>query len=109
MYRCPSKVRVPLSEDEFRRPGDLDFSSLWALKYPGFDAFEGFGYVLHSGFTWILPRFCEFSPYFLRDETAVGRGVHRFWGVPIQKSRSLFGPFSHFSPNFGIFGVGVIY
>ena len=80
MYRCPSKVRVPLSEDEFRRPGDLDFSSLWALKYPGFDAFEGFGYVLHSGFTWILPRFCEFSPYFLRDETAVGRGVHRFWG-----------------------------
>ena len=23
---CPSKVRVPLSKDEFRRPGDLDFS-----------------------------------------------------------------------------------
>ena len=45
---------------------------------------------------------------FLRDGIASGRGVHRFWGVPIQKSRSLFGPFSHFFPNFGISGVGVV-
>ena len=39
----------------------------------------------------------------------MGRGVHRFWGSSIQKSRSNFTPFSHFSRNSGIFGVGVVY
>ena len=52
--------------------------------------------------------FSSFSPWILRDETDLGRGVHRFWGVWIQKSRSLFGPFFHFCPNFGISGVGVV-
>jgi len=39
-------------------------------------------------------NFDHFYAHFLRDETGSGRGVHRFWGVPIQKSRSLFGHFS---------------
>ena len=56
-----------------------------------------------------LRIFPDFTPHFLRDETDSGRGVHRFWGVLIQKSRSLFGHFFGFYPNFGVFGVGVLY
>ena len=56
-----------------------------------------------------LGDFPSILAQFLRDETGVGRGVHRFWGVPIQKSRSLFGHFSRFFPIFWIFGVGVVY
>ena len=53
--------------------------------------------------------FGHFFPQFLRDETGSGRGVHRFWGSPIQKSRSNFSLFSDFSLISGIFGVGVVY
>ena len=56
----------------------------------------------------VVGDFGEFLGHFLRDGIASGRGVHRFWGSPIQKSRSLFGPFSHFFPDFRIFGVGVV-
>ena len=56
-----------------------------------------------------LGDFPSILAQFLRDETGVGRGVHRFWGVPIQKSRSLFGLFFGFYPNFRISGVGVVY
>ena len=44
----------------------------------------------------------------LRDEIAVGRGVHRFWGVLIQKSRSNFRGKMGKSRNSGISGVGVV-
>ena len=44
----------------------------------------------------------------LRDGMAVGRGVHRKMGVPIQKSRSNFRGKSGKSRNFRIFGVGVV-
>ena len=37
-----------------------------------------------------LARKWQKSGHFLRDEIAVGRGVHRKMGVPIQKSRSNF-------------------
>ena len=45
---------------------------------------------------------------FLRDGIALGRGVHRFWGVPIQKSRSNFGLKLEKSRKIGILGVGVV-
>ena len=65
--------------------------------------------VIYGSVTRVFCDFPRFCPHFLRDETGVGRGVHRFWGVPIQKSRSNFSPFSHFSPDSGISGVGVVY
>ena len=65
--------------------------------------------VIYGSVAWVFCDFPRFFPHFLRDETGSGRGVHRFWGVPIQKSRSNFTPFSHFSPNFRFFGVGVVY
>ena len=52
-------------------------------------------------FEWILRGF-------LRDETGLGRGVHRFWHFLIQKPRSNFSPFSNFTRFSGIFGVGVV-
>ena len=45
---------------------------------------------------------------FLRDGIAVGRGVHRFWGVPIQKSRSKFRGEVGKSRKIGVLGVGVV-
>ena len=44
----------------------------------------------------------------LRDGIASGRGVHRFWGSPIQKSRSNFRGSSQKSRNSRILGVGVV-
>ena len=44
----------------------------------------------------------------LRDGIASGRGVHRFWGVLIQKSRSKFGAKMGKSPKIGKLGVGVV-
>ena len=44
----------------------------------------------------------------LRDGIASGRGVHRFWGVLIQKSRSKFGAKVGKSPKIGKLGVGVV-
>ena len=44
----------------------------------------------------------------LRDGIASGRGVHRFWGCPIQKSRSNFRGKMEKSRNSGISGVGVV-
>ena len=44
----------------------------------------------------------------LRDGIASGRGVHRFWGSPIQKSRSKLGVKSQKSRKFGTLGVGVV-
>ena len=55
-----------------------------------------------------LARKWQKSGHFLRDEIAVGRGVHRKMGVPIQKSRSNFRGKSGKSRNFRIFGVGVV-
>ena len=46
---------------------------------------------------------------FLRDGIALGRGVHRFWGCLIQKSRSKIRGSSQKSRIFWILGVGVIY
>ena len=70
-------------------------------------------FALPGGNLWLVwawgDEFPLILPHFLRDGIASGRGVHRFWGVPIQKSRSLFGHFSRFSPIFWIFGVGVLY
>ena len=57
--------------------------------------------ALRAEFPLILGRF-------LRDGIASGRGVHRFWGVLIQKSRSLLGLKTRFLRNFGICGVGVL-
>ena len=51
---------------------------------------------------------CRKSGSFLRDGIASGRGVHRFWGCPIQKSRSNFGVKSGKSRIFGFLGVGVV-
>ena len=48
------------------------------------------------------------SGSFLRDGIASGRGVHRFWGVLIQKSRSNFGVKSGKSRIFEFLGVGVV-
>ena len=45
---------------------------------------------------------------FLRDETGLGRGVHRFWHFLIQKPRSNFSSFYGFTRISGIFGVGVV-
>ena len=44
----------------------------------------------------------------LRDGIGSGRGVHRFWGVLIQKSRSKFGAKVGKSPKIGKLGVGVV-
>ena len=44
----------------------------------------------------------------LRDGIASGRGVHRKWGYPIQKSRSKFEGFGQKSRNSRILGVGVV-
>ena len=44
----------------------------------------------------------------LRDGIASGRGVHRKWGYPIQKSRSKFGGSSQKSGKIRILGVGVV-
>ena len=44
----------------------------------------------------------------LRDGIALGRGVHRKWGYPIQKSRSKFGGFGQKLRNSRILGVGVV-
>ena len=44
----------------------------------------------------------------LRDGIASGRGVHRFWGVLIQKSRSLLGLKSLKLRKIGKSGVGVV-
>ena len=55
-----------------------------------------------------LARKWQKSGHFLRDEIAVGRGVHRKMGVPIQKSRSNFRGKSGKSRNFRFFGVGVV-
>ena len=44
----------------------------------------------------------------LRDGIASGRGVHRFLGVLIQKSRSLLGLKTRILRIFGICGVGVV-
>ena len=44
----------------------------------------------------------------LRDGIASGRGVHRFWGVLIQKSRSNFKGKPGKSRNFRFLGVGVV-
>ena len=44
----------------------------------------------------------------LRDGVASGRGVHRFWGVLIQKSRSNFRGKTGKSRIFEILGVGVV-
>ena len=44
----------------------------------------------------------------LRDGMAVGRGVHRKMGVPIQKSRSLFGGSGLKLRKIRISGVGVV-
>ena len=62
----------------------------------------GFPTLSFANFPWFLG-------VILRDGTGSGRGVHRFWGSPIQKSRSNFSPFFHFSHFSGIFGVGVVY
>ena len=45
---------------------------------------------------------------FLRDEIALGRGVHRKMGVRIQKSRSKFGLKVGKSREIGKLGVGVV-
>ena len=64
---------------------------------------------IFGGFWPTFTGFSRILGEFLRDEITLGRGVHRFWGVPIQKSRSLFGLFFEFYPNFRVFGVGVLY
>ena len=95
---------VPLSKDYFRTWWTVFFCVLglwmgiWHTKF-------GLKLICAPDFA----NFGHFSPWFLRDGIASGRGVHRFWGVPIQKSRSLFGHFSRFFPIFWIFGVGVVY
>ena len=58
--------------------------------------------VGRSGQKWAKMR------RFLRDGIASGRGVHRFWGVLIQKSRSNFGVKLENSPKIGFLGVGVV-
>ena len=55
-----------------------------------------------------LARKWQKSGHFLRDEIAVGRGVHRKMGVPIQKSRSLFGGSGLKLRKIRISGVGVV-
>ena len=97
-------VSVPLSEDSIRTWG-FGFLVNNALSMGGCIYFDVVWHSRHE----FSSDFWRFWGIILRDEMAVGRGVHRFWGSPIQKSRSLFGPFSHFSRNFGNFGVGVIY
>ena len=86
----------PLSEDFIALVGV--WSRVWSR----------FGCVTMA-FPCDFVNFTRFWPWFLRDGIASGRGVHRFWGVRIQKSRSLFGPFPRFLRNFGICGVGVLY
>ena len=44
----------------------------------------------------------------LRDGIALGRGVHRFWGCLIQKSRSNSGGSGLKSRKIRISGVGVV-
>ena len=68
----------------------MDFSEFWVH----FEAFSALFGVKIEGF--------------LRDETGLGRGVHRFWHFSIQKPRSNFSPFCDFTRISGIFGVGVV-
>ena len=57
---------------------------------------------------WKIVCFGQKSGSFLRDGIASGRGVHRKWGYPIQKSRSNFRGSGQKSRKIGILGVGVI-
>ena len=84
------------------------FLHFWGL-FGGLDVMRLGLYTYMQWFPVDFHKFGQFWGWFLRDETGLGRGVHRFWGCLIQKSRSLFGHFSRFFPIFWIFGVGVVY
>ena len=58
--------------------------------------------------TWKIGYFRVKIDEILRDGIASGRGVHRFWGVLIQKSRSNSGGSGLKLRKIRISGVGVV-